>query len=160
MTLEDIKADHLQGIDFTGIGKRDCLELVRDFFRDNFDIRIKAYARPHDWNSDELDLIRMLHEDGNFEMITDWKIKDLHPADVLAIAIGEANPNHLAINLGDGNILHHLAGRKSRIEPLHGFWRNHTAYILRSRDVPDLRPVLPTVDYMELLRARNAITTG
>lgn len=115
MTLEDLKSDHLQGIDFTGIGQRDCLELVRDFFRDNFGIQIKPYARPHDWNSDEIDLVRMLYDDANFEMITDWRIKDLRPADVLAMSINEANPNHLAINLGDGNILHHLYGRKSRI---------------------------------------------
>jgi cell wall-associated NlpC family hydrolase len=159
MTQEDLKFEHLQGIDFTGIGQRDCYELCRDFFRDNFEIELKPYARPHDWQSDEIDLIRMLHDDINFDIITDWRIKDLRPADVLAMSINEGNPNHLAINLGDGNILHHLYGRKSRIEPLHGFWRNHTSFILRHRDVPDLRPVLPDVDYMELLRARNSPPT-
>lgn len=160
MTLEDLKFEHLQGIDFTGIGQRDCYELNRDFFRDNFGIELPPFARPHDWESDKIDLIRNLHEQCGFEAITEWKIKDLRPADVLAMSINESNPNHLAINLGDGNILHHLFGRKSRIEPLAGFWRNHTAFVLRHPDVPDLRPVYPDVQYMDLLNARNAVAEG
>jgi cell wall-associated NlpC family hydrolase len=31
---------------------RDCYELGRDFFRDNFGIELTNYARPHDWSAD------------------------------------------------------------------------------------------------------------
>jgi cell wall-associated NlpC family hydrolase len=156
MTLEDLKYEHLEGIPFTTIGDRDCYELVRDFYSENFNMDLTPYARPHDWASDKMDLIRNLYDREGFEMITDWKIKDLRPADVMAVSINEANPNHLAIYVGEGNILHHLYGKRSRLEPLRGFWRNHTSFILRHPDVPDLRPVYPDVDYMELLRARNS----
>lgn len=159
MKLEDLKAEHLQGIPFTGIGKRDCYELVRDFYRDNFNIELTPYARPHDWESDKLDLIRNHYEAEGFEMLTDWKIKDLRPADLLIMAVNESNPNHIAINLGDGRILHHLYGKRSRIEEFHGWWRNHVSFVVRHKDVPDLRPVYPDVDYMELLRARNSPPT-
>jgi cell wall-associated NlpC family hydrolase len=155
VTLEDLKYEHLQAIPFTEIGDRDCYELCRDFFRENFKIELTPYVRPHDWESDSLDLIRMFHDNEGFDSITDWRPKDLRPGDVLAMSINESNPNHLAIYVGDDKILHHLYGRMSRIEPLHGFWRNHTSFILRHKDVPDLRPVYPDVDYMELLRARN-----
>jgi cell wall-associated NlpC family hydrolase len=153
-----LKYEHLQAIPFTGIGKRDCYALATDFFRDNFGIELTPYARPHDWEADKLDLFRNHYEAEGFDMITEWKPKDLRPADVLVMAIREANPNHCAIYLGDDTILHHLYGRMSSVEPLRGFYRNHTAFILRHKDVPDLRPVYPDVDYMELLRARNSIT--
>ena len=160
MTLEDLKYEHLQAIPFTGIGNRDCYDLVRDFYRDNFGMELTPYVRPHDWDSDKIDLIRNHYEAEGFEAITDWKPKDLRPGDILAMSINESNPNHLAIYVGDGKIIHHLYGRMSRVEPLHGFWRNLTSFIVRHPDVPDLTPVYPDVDYMELLRERNSAHQG
>lgn len=151
-----LKYEHLLGRPFTGIGRDDCLKLFRDFYRDNFQISIRDYARPHDWSSDKLDLMRLCYEREGFDLITDWKIKDLRPADVLCVSIGEANPNHFSIYVGDNKIVHHLYGQLSREEPFRDFWRNHTGFVLRHPDVPDLRPTYPDVDLMELLRARNS----
>lgn len=141
-------------------GAQDCLTLFRKFYKTNFGIEITNYARPHDWSSDNLDLMRLCYEREGFDMITDWKAKDLRPGDVLCISIGEQNPNHFAIYLGENEILHHVYGRRSKKEPLHGFWRNHTGFLLRHPDVPDLRPVYPDVDIASILRARNAPPTG
>jgi cell wall-associated NlpC family hydrolase len=154
-----LKYEELEGRKFTHVGDIDCFRLCIDFFDLNFGIKIPNFARPRDWESDSMDLIRTLHEKAGFDIYPEWKPKDLHPADVLALSIGEANPNHLAIYLGDDEIFHHMAGRFSRREPLHGFWRNHTSFILRHPDVPDLRPVGATQDLMEFLRARNASPT-
>lgn len=151
----NLKYDHLEGRPFTGIGNDDCLKLFRDFFKDNFDISIRDYARPHDWSSDKLDLMGRCYEREGFEKITDWKLKDLRPADVLCLAIGESNPNHFAVYVGDDVILHHLYGKMSRAEQMRDFWRNHTCYILRHRSVPDLRPVYPEVLLSDLIDARN-----
>lgn len=151
-----LKADHLAGIQFTGIGERDCFELVTDFFWDNFQIKIPVFARPHDWRANDNDIIRRCAPHSGFEMITSWRTSDLRPADVLAIMVGEANPNHLAIVLEDGKILHHLMGRMSNIEPLRDFWLNQTAFVLRHPDVPDLRPTYPDVEIRSLLRERNS----
>lgn len=155
-----LKYEHLEMIPFTGIGNDDCFELQRRFFKDNFDIELPNYARPNDWKSDQLDLLRILPEKCGFETITEWKLKDLRPGDVMAIAINEANPNHLVVYLGDDKILHHLYGRFSNSEVYRDFWRDRTSFLLRHKDVPDLRPVYPDVDIKALLDARNAPPVG
>ncbi len=151
-----IRYDHLIHRPFIW-GKSDCLSLFRDFYRDNFGIEIRNYARPTDWSSDKLDLMRLCYEREGFEMVTDWKVKDLRPGDVLCMAIGEENANHFAIYAGDDKIVHHLYGRVSSEEVFRDFYRNTTCYLLRHPDVPDLRPVYPDVDIGSLIRARNAI---
>lgn len=156
MTVDDLKYDHLVGIRFTGIGQRDCFELVIDFFRDNFGIEIPSFARPHDWKSNDNDLIRNCYPASGFETITQWKTSELRPGDVLAVMIGESNPNHLAIVVDGGKILHHLYGQMSRVDEFRDFWRNQTAFVLRHPDVPDLRPVYPDTDLRTLLDARNS----
>jgi len=156
VTEDDIKYDHLVGRPFTGVGRDDCFALAREFYEDNFNISVLDVARPHDWSSDELDLLRLFHEKLGFQMITDWKPKDLRPGDIMAMAIGERNANHLAVYAGNSKIVHHLYGKMSRAEDLRDFWFNHTCYILRHPDVPDLRPVYPDVDLLSLIHARNA----
>ena len=137
------------------MGETDCLSLFRQFYADNFGIHIKNYARPKDWDASKLDLTRQFYEAEGFEMITDWKIKDLRPGDVLCMAIGASNANHFAIYIGDGDIVHHPSGRLSTREPLRDFWRSLTCYILRHPDVPDLTPTHPNTTLQELLRARH-----
>jgi cell wall-associated NlpC family hydrolase len=154
--LEDLKYEHLLDRPFSW-GSSDCLSLFRDFYRDNFGINITNYARPSDWSSDQLDLMRLCYEREGFELISDWKLKDLRPADVLCMAIGERNANHFAINLGNDQLVHHLYGRRSTLETFRGFYRNSICYILRHPDVPDLTPVYPDVDIRTLLDARNAL---
>jgi cell wall-associated NlpC family hydrolase len=150
-----MKYEHLVGRPFTGIGRDDCLKLMRDVYRDNFGIEISDYARPHDWSSDTLDLMRLCYRRERFEMITDWRPTDLRPGDLLCMAIGSSNANHFAVYLGDDQIIHHLYGRMSSVEVFRDFYRNSICYVLRHPDVPNLTPVYPDVDIASLLRARN-----
>lgn len=158
MILEDLKYQHFAGRLFVW-GVADCLALVQDFYRENFGIPIRDYARPTHWSSDKIDLMRMIYPREGFDIITDWKPAQLRPGDVLAIMLNESNPNHLAVYVGDDTIVHHLYGRMSNVEPLRGFWRNQASFILRHPDVPDLTPVYPDVDIRSILSARNS-TTG
>lgn len=148
-----IRYEHLVGRSFLW-GVRDCLSLFRDFYKDNFGIEITNYARPTNWRSDHLDLMRACYEREGFEMLTDWKAKDLRPGDVLCMAIGESTGNHFAVFVGDNTICHHLYGRVSTAEVMRDFWRNSVCYILRHPDAPDLRPELVDVDIGSLLNAR------
>lgn len=154
-----VKYEELEGHTWGGIGNDDCYKLAMDFYDLNFGIKLVDYARPADWSADDIDLIRELHEHNGFQMITDWKPSDLRPGDALALMVGEGNPNHIAIYLGDNEILHHLYNRYSRREPFMGFWRNHVAFVLRHPEVPDLRPPKITQDLSEFIRARNTLTT-
>jgi len=150
-----LKYDHLTGRPFTGIGEQDCFQLVREFFYDNFEIDIPNYARPNDWSADKLDLLRILPEMCGFETITKWRVKDLRPGDVLAVAIGEQNPNHLVVVLEDDKLVHHLYGRLSEETQWRDIWRSRTCFVLRHKDVPDLRPRYPDTTIEELLNARS-----
>lgn len=151
-----LEYEDLIGKPFTGIGRDDCFATVRAFYSHNFGIEIANYARPSDWKANDLDLLRSCYVNEGFNMITDWKVQDLRPADLLAVMLGEANPNHLAIYLGEGEMLHHLYGKFSRVDPMGGYWRNHTSFILRHPDVPDLRPIYPDTDIGTILRERNS----
>ena len=149
-----LEHEHLIGRPFRW-GVSDCLSLFRDFYRDNFGIEITDYARPTDWDSGKLDLMRLCYEREGFDLISDWRAQDLRPGDVLCIVIGSTAPNHFAIFLGDNSIIHHLYGRFSSVEPYRDFWRNSAAFVLRHPQVPDLRPQLPDTDIGSLLRARH-----
>jgi cell wall-associated NlpC family hydrolase len=154
-----LQYEHLIGRPFV-MGKHDCFGLAREFYRLNFDVVVRDYARPQDWSSDNIDLIRMFYDREGFDIIADWKIKDLRPGDVLAMCIGESNPNHIAVMVDDGRILHHLYNRLSNVEELRDFWRTSTAFVLRHPNVPDLRPVYPDVDLGTLLNARYSLQTA
>lgn len=155
-TVEDLEISEFEDRPWEGIGRSDCYALGKDFYNKNFpDITITDFVRPHNWSSDKLDLIRGLYKHDGFVMITDWTVDDLQPADVLAMNIGEGNPNHIAIYVGEGDILHHLYGKRSRREPFHGFWRDKVAFILRHPDVPNLNPPKIELKLEDFIRARN-----
>lgn len=135
-------------------GVRDCYSMVVDVYGASFGMELHDYARPSDWRSDFRDIIRNTYEIDGFQMVTDWSFKDLRPADILCMAIGESTPNHLAIYLGNNEVVHHLWGRLSSVDPYRDFYRNTTCFVLRHPDVPDLRPVLPQTDVRSLLRER------
>lgn len=136
------------------MGVRDCLDLFRDFYFDNFGIVITNYARPSNWSSEADSLIRQMYEREGFEMISDWKLKDLRPADVLCMAIGESEPNHMAVYVGDNKVVHHLWGRLSSVDPFRDFFLSSTCFVLRHHDVPDLRPAKPDTTLGSILRDR------
>ena len=142
--------DNLVGIPFD-LGKQDCIQTVIDFYKQNFDITIPAFARPSDWESDKLDLIGMLYPKLGFKKLDDWK---LQPGDLLATAIGSSKPNHLVIYLGDNQILHHKINSASEVETFRPLWKMVTCYVLRHPDVPDLTPVFPDVTIEDILKSR------
>lgn len=148
-----LKYEHLVGREFE-VNRSDCFTLFRDLYKENFGIEIKDYSRPIDWNADKLDLLRLCPPREGFEIISDWRISDLRPGDVLCLAVGSSNANHFAIYVGDNKIIHHLNGRRSTEETLRDFWRMATCYVLRHPSVPDLRPHLPNTTIEELLRDR------
>lgn len=147
---------HLIGRSFLW-GVRDCYALLRDFYRDAFGIELTDYARPTDWSAENNSMIRKLYERDGFEMLANWKPKDLRPGDVLCMAIGETEPNHLAIYVGDNMVIQHLYGRLSSADTFRDFFRNTTCFVVRHPDVPDLRPVHTDTDIGSLLRDRYQV---
>lgn len=57
--------------------------------------------------------------------------------DIILMNIRSKVPNHAAVYLGNGQMLHHLHGKLSRTEPYGGMWAERTIYIVRHRDIPE-----------------------
>lgn len=148
-----MRYEHLIGLPFIW-GKQDCFELSRRFYRDNFEIEIRDYARPSDWNSDMIDLLRHAPVREGFEIISNWTPAEIRPGDAFCMSIGSANSNHIGIYVGDNKFVHHLVNRQSTEEEFRDFWLSRINYILRHPQVPDLRPVKEEVTIARLLLDR------
>jgi cell wall-associated NlpC family hydrolase len=147
--------EHREFID----GKQDCFALLRDLYSLNFNIKLRDYARPSDWEADVLDLITRAYKLEGFEQLTHWKLGDLRPGDVMAMCVGASKPNHLGIYIGNNEFVHHLRGNLSSRSPLKGHWLHYTAFLLRHPEVPDLRSELRDITIEELLRDRYKVET-
>jgi cell wall-associated NlpC family hydrolase len=56
---------------------------------------------------------------------------DLQTGDCFLMQVASSVPNHAAVYLGDGLILHHLQGRLSSRDVYGGYWQKVTTHILR-----------------------------
>lgn len=105
-------------------GSRDCFSLVRDWFRLEMGIHIDDFDRRDGWWSTGQNLYL-----DNFASQGFVEVSPESPVlrgDVFLIQVGARVPNHAAIALGDGTILHHVYGRLSTRDPFGGYWARHT----------------------------------
>jgi len=54
--------------------------------------------------------------------------------DVIVMQVKAEEPNHAAVYLGDGIMLHHMYGQLSNRVPYGGYWAERTITILRYND--------------------------
>ena len=143
-----LKIDHLKGMQFSH-GERDCYEILRDFYADNFGLTLSAYARPDGWWDKGMNLyMEHVYAEG-FIQIEDHPLH-WRPGDLILMAIRSPVANHSAIWLGQNQILHHFIDRLSNVEMYRGLWKNTTVGVFRHQalvDLPDLD--LPTYNIME-----------
>lgn len=100
--------------------KGDCYAVVRDYFKEEKGIILKEYPRDDNWWKDGENFYTDLFTDAGFVSIQQSEARE---GDGFFMAINSDVINHAGIYLGSqsGLILHHLAGRLSRREPL-GRW--------------------------------------
>lgn len=143
-----MKTDHLIGRKFIH-GSADCYGLVRDFYRDNFGVQLRNYARPDDhWDAGHNLYMDCFFDEG-FRVLhchpLEWR-----PGDAILMAIRSPVANHAGVFIEGGQVLHHLWGRFSIVEPYAGLLRNTTVAVLRHKDVN--YTVTPTqLDLMEII---------
>lgn len=111
----------------------DCYTLVRDFYRREWGLWLPAnIQRTYGWweQGDNL------YVDGapkyGFQTVQDVKRNDL-----IVMKMGPV-PNHGAIYLGDGKILHHIGGRFSCVETLTPFLKQSIAIVYRHTGVQEI----------------------
>lgn len=111
----------------------DCYTLVRDFYRREWGLWLPAnIQRTYGWweQGDNL------YVDGapkyGFVQAADVKRHDL-----IVMKLGPV-PNHGAIYLGDGKILHHIGGRFSTVDTLTPFLKQSIAIVYRNQTVREI----------------------
>lgn len=113
-------------------GTLDCWALVRDWYAMERGVSLPDPYRADDWwNDGHSDLYgdRAMESAGFFRI----DLESVIAGDVILMQIRAANlvPNHAAIYLGDGLILHHLYGRLSSRDVFGGYWQEVTRSVWR-----------------------------
>ena len=115
-------------------GILDCFTLFKDFLYREYGIVVSNYEREDEWwnNGQELYSMDRLNAEGFFRIEDDPR-----RGDVILMNVRSKVPNHAGVYLGDGQMLHHLHGRLSRVEPYGGYWAERTCYVVRHKDMPN-----------------------
>jgi cell wall-associated NlpC family hydrolase len=139
------------------IGTHDCFDMVLSMYALNFGIKLTKYARPNNWRADNIDIIGLSYEREGFHKVMDWTLATLRPGDILCMAIGSSKANHMAVYIGENQIIHHKDRSFSNVETLRDFWRRSICYVLRHKDVNIEPEVKPEVQLKDLIDERNRI---
>lgn len=109
-------------------GVQDCWTLVKDWYEGELGIELPGFMeerKPYD--SGELVYARNIEAAG-FVDIGDMPFQH---GDVVLIQVGPKGPNHGAIWLESGRILHHIVDRVSKEDHWVGYWAQHMSHHLR-----------------------------
>lgn len=112
-------------------GILDCYALVRDFYAWELGIELPNYDRTDEWWKRGQNLYLDNLANAGFR-----RVDDLRHGDMLLMQIHADVPNHAAVYLDGGKILHHLHGRLSCRDVYGGYWRKHTRAICRHEKRP------------------------
>lgn len=110
-------------------GILDCYSLIRDWYREMLGIELLDFDRREEWWLHGDNLYFENYERAGFLPIVDRN--DMQPGDVILMQVRSKVPNHAAIYLGKGLILHHLQNRLSNREIFGDYWQRHTRRVIR-----------------------------
>lgn len=113
-------------------GTLDCFTLIRDYYLEELGIRLPDFAREDEWWKRGGNLYLENYAAAGFALVPDGGPRR---HDVLLIHLRSPVPNHGAVYLGNGVILHHVTRRLSRREGYAGFWKHYTAAVVRHRSL-------------------------
>jgi proteasome lid subunit RPN8/RPN11 len=114
-------------------GILDCYSVIRDWYRAERGIDLPNFDRFDEWWKRGQNLYLDNFGSAGFEALGAVQSQDMDVGDVLLMQVASPVPNHAAIYLGDGLILHHLQGRLSSRDVYGGYWQKITTHILRHR---------------------------
>lgn len=112
-------------------GVTDCYTMVRDFYKREFGIELRNYARYDKFWEDESLYAKFFRNEG-FRLVDDG----LEFGDLILVALGASVACHAAIYIGNGKILHHVQNRLSSIDRYDTIWKNWTVGVIRHKSNP------------------------
>lgn len=119
-------------------GALDCWTLVRDWYRRERNIDLIDLPRARDFWKDGTDLLGGNYERAGFRELVDGE--ELEVGDVILMQTGDSPvTNHVALYIGDDQILHHAEYRLSSRDVYGGWYKKHTAKVVRYAGDPTER---------------------
>ena len=109
-------------------GVLDCYAIIRDWYKQERNINLPNFDRSDDWWKRGENLYLDNFGKAGFIETTQDKMKT---GDVILMTINSSVPNHGALYLGDGLILHHIHGRLSTREVFGGYYLKNTTHYLK-----------------------------
>jgi proteasome lid subunit RPN8/RPN11 len=109
-------------------GVHDCYSIARDWYNREWDLGIPDFDRQHEWWERGENLFV-----DNFESVGFVSIPREQPkiGDAFLFQVSSKVPNHVAVYIGNGLILHHVRFRLSCQELYGGLWAKTTTHQLR-----------------------------
>lgn len=111
-------------------GVLDCYSLIQGYYEQELGIVLPDFARPDEWWLKGLNLYLEGFEKAGFV-----RVDEPQKHDGLLMQVASPKPNHAAIFLGDGCILHHQMGRLSSRDVYGGWYRKITTHVVRHRSL-------------------------
>jgi len=142
-------------------GRHDCYGLVRDFYRREYGLTLRNYARPVGFDHSGLLLLTDNFRREGFEIVN-TPISLLEPGDGLLMMLASRQVNHVGVYIGERKFLHHLYQRPSSAEMLDPRWQQRLSLIVRHPDVTEQnRRNQPKQVFLDLLppHLRNKVVT-
>lgn len=113
-------------------GVLDCYQLIVDWYAQERGIALPQFARADEWwNDGKSDLYTEGFPQAGFKKLPEGALLEVGDVILMQIRARNGVPNHAAIYLGDGLMLHHLHGRLSSRDIYGGMWAENTRAILR-----------------------------
>ena len=112
-------------------GVLDCYALIRDYYQRELGIELPDFDRRDNWWNKGDNLYMDHFRDAGFDPIKG----DLQVGDVIIMQVRAPVPNHAAIYLGNGQMLHHMYGRLSTREIYGGYYQEITRVIVRHKSL-------------------------
>lgn len=114
------------------MGVHDCYSLARDYYKRELGITLPVFTREKGWEKGaEVGFVDMFEAIG-FRKIA---LHELMPGDGILFQINSPRPNHCAVYLGDGWMLHHHEHKLSSRDSFGGFYLKTATHFLRHKDM-------------------------
>lgn len=122
-------------------GDHDCYGLLRRYYAQVYELRLRNYARPIDF-ANRIDLIVENFTQEGF-VICETSLDQLEQGDGLLFCLNRHKyVNHVGAFVGNGWMLHHLYERTSCTDALTPSWRQRVVSVLRNPEVTERNKLL------------------